>query len=275
MKIGKQYWIGMIFGVLLVIAATIFFRKERLFYFLLVFAGVVIVLPFIIILIIKRNKEKELESRFLEFVRDLVENVKSGTPISKGIVNLQNRDYGPLSNYTRKLSNQISLGIPLTKALYTFSKDTKSAMIMRSVGLISEAEKAGGDISTILESVLHSVNQTEELKKERKTSVYNLTVQGYIIFIVFIIIMLVLEIKILPLASGVGEVGALSIKARSVSPEQFSTPLFFLLLIQSFFAGLVIGKISEGSFKDGIKHSFILIALTLLITTGVKVLFGV
>jgi len=275
MKISKIQIGGIALGILVITIAMIFFRQNKLFYFLIVCSGFVFSLPFIISIIFKRNKEKELEERFLEFIRDLVENVNSGTPISKSIINLEKRDYGPLSNYVVKLANQISLGIPLTGALSTFANDIKSPVILRAVGLISEAEKAGGRIDTILDSVLRSVNQTEELKKERKSAIYNLSFQGYIIFIVFIIIMLVLQFKILPLASGaVGDVGSLEVKIKAVSSDQFSLPLFILLLIQSFFGGLVIGKISEGSFKDGIKHAFILIVITLFFKTGADVLFG-
>ena len=43
-----------------------------------------------------------------------------------------------------------------------------------------------------------------------------------------------------------------------------------LILVQGFFCGLVIGKLSEGSVKAGIKHSMIIIAMAYLITTGVN-----
>ena len=86
--------------------------------------------------------------------------------------------------------------------------------------------------------------------------------------------MLVLEFKILPLVSDLQGGEGLSVSVSSMNPDQFSMPLFVMLLVQSFFAGLVIGKISEGSVKNGFKHSFILLALTLLITTGARVLFG-
>ena len=215
------------------------------------------------------------------FSRDLVENVKSGTPVSKSIINLIKRDYGVLTPYVQKLANQISLGIPLTLALNTFAQDTQSKVIIRSVGLISEAERAGGRIETILESVANSVNQIEILRKERSAAIANLVTQGYIIFIVFILIMLVLEYNILPL------VGDLSDPAKFIGStklglnvgaggmiKDFSTPLFVMILVQSFFTGLVIGKISEGDIKRGFKHSFILLALTLLITTGARAFFG-
>jgi flagellar protein FlaJ len=88
--------------------------------------------------------------------------------------------------------------------------------------------------------------------------------------------MLVLEFKILPLVSDLDSAGAegLSISVNKLSPDQFSMPLFIMLLVQSFFAGLVIGKISEGTIRSGFKHSFILLALTLLVTTGARVLFA-
>jgi archaeal flagellar protein FlaJ len=146
-------------------------------------------------------------------------------------------------------------------------------VISRAVGLISEAERAGGKIETILDSVANSVNQIEQLRKERKAAISNLVTQGYLIFIVFIVIMLVLEFKILPLVSDLQGAEGLSIKTGDMDPDQFSMPLFIMLLVQSFFAGLVIGKISEGSVKSGFKHSFILVALTLLVTTGAKAFF--
>jgi len=278
MKFDVKGVIGIILGLSMVIGAAVFLRDNmNTFYFILVLAGIVVILPFFISFLAERARQKEKEKRFLEFVRDLVENVKSGTPISKGIINLKMRNYGALSENVEKLANQISLGIPLTKALFNFSVDARSKVISRSVGLISEAEKAGGQIDSILDSVSKSVNQTQELKEEQKSAVYNLVVQGYIIFFVFIVIMLVLQYQILPMTAGMGDTGSiqdLSIQLKSMKPEEFAVPLFFLLLVQSLFCGLVIGKISEGNFKDGIKHSFVLLALTLLITTGTKMFLG-
>lgn len=276
MKLDKSYLIGLGIGVIILIIGIVFLlRGDNISYFILVLSLIIIVAPFFTSFLIERNREKQLEDKFLEFVRDLVENVKSGTPISKGIINLKNRDYGALTSYVSKLANQIYLGIPLTQALFTFAKDTQSEVILRAVSLISEAERAGGKIDTILESVAKSVNQIDELKKERRSAIYNLIVQGYIIFIVFIVIMLVLQYKILPLTSALGgSTDSLTVSMKTFSPGQFSMPILILLIVQSIFAGLVIGKISEGSVKDGIKHSVILLALTLLIKTGATALLG-
>jgi flagellar protein FlaJ len=244
--------------------------------FVMVLTLILSLLPLLVSFIVAERSQNEKDTRFLEFSRDLVENAKSGTPIVKGILNLQNRDYGTLSSHVKKLASQLTLGIPLTQALQTFARETKSRVISRSVTLISEAQTAGGRIETILESVASSVNQIDTLKKERKSSVSNLITQGYIIFVVFIVIMLIMEFSILPMLDGIGggdtSIGSLS--PGGVEDDDLTRPLFVLLLTQSFFAGLVIGKISEGSIKSGIRHSFILLTLTLLVTTGARVLFG-
>ena len=274
MKLEKTHWMGIGIGVVMAIASGIIFSDSRLLFFLLVLSFVIGTLPFMTSLISGQNLQKEKEEKFLEFSRDLVENVKSGTPISKSIIHLKKRDYKTLTPHIQKLANQLTLGITLTQALITFANDINSKVITRAVGLISEAERAGGKIESILESVAKSINQIENLKKERKAAVSNLITQGYIIFMVFIVIMLVLEFKILPLVSDLSGGEGLNIEVSSVNPDEFAMPLFVMILVQSLFAGLVIGKISEGSIKSGIKHSFILITLTLLITTGAKALFA-
>lgn len=274
MKFQKAHYIGIVFGLVAAISSFLFFTGSFR-YFLLVIALIIALLPIVFTVIFFQGVEREKEEMFLAFSRDLVENVKSGTPISKSILNLKDRNYGSLSPHVQKLANQLSLGINLTLAFATFAKDTKSDSIARSVALISEAERAGGNIENILESVTLSVNQIENLKKERKAGVSNLITQGYIIFLVFIVIMLVLEFKILPLVSNLsGNSAGLSVGAQKIDPSDFSTPMLVMILVQSLFAGLVIGKISEGSIRDGIKHSFILLVITLLMTTGTRVLFG-
>jgi flagellar protein FlaJ len=283
MKIGKKEWFGMGAGAFIAISSSlVFWSSPGILYFLWVISLIVTTVPFVVSILSMQNREKELEMKFLSFTRDLVESVKAGAPISKSIINLRRRNYGVLTPNIQKLSNQLSVGITLSNALETFAKDTRSKVISRAVGLMSEAEKAGGKIETILESVVKSVNQIEVLRKEKKAVVSNLVTQGYIIFIVFVIIMLVLEFKILPIVSdlsgsptglnlGAGGVSGLELGEEDVGGGggiNFANPLFMMLVVQSLFAGLVIGKISEGDIKNGAKHSFILLTITLLVVTG-------
>jgi flagellar protein FlaJ len=284
MELKTGHWIGIVAGMVMIII-SLFFRGTRFFFF---FAGVGVLslaAPFIFAVVREANIASEKEEMFLEFSRNLVESVKTGTPISKSIVNVRNKPYGVLSENIRKLANQISLGVPLSSALQTFSKDVKNSTISRAITLIGQAERSGGEIGGILESVTEAVSTSDKLKKERKASISTLVVQGYIIFIVFIIIILVLQFQILPAISGInpGGSGLAGISGipglggsggAPIDKQELANSFLYLLLIQGLFSGLVIGKLSEGNIKPGMKHSFILMLLAFLTSAGANILFG-
>jgi flagellar protein FlaJ len=287
MKIKKVTLIGIIAGLLILILDFIFFSGQKLFMFIVGIAFVIIVAPFMLDLMREGKKEQEISEMFLEFSRNLAESVVTGTPVSKSIINMSKKNYGALNPKIQKMANQINLGIPVNVAMQTFANDIDNKVIRRAVALIREAEKAGGEIDYILASVANSIAEVEKLKQERKSAIYNLIVQGYLIFFIFIGIMLVMEFKILPLTYGAGGTGlfsggdlssvgaGISTKgADSLGPEQISNMFLYLLLAQGFFAGLTIGKLSEGSIKAGIKHSFILTIAAFLISTGVRALLA-
>jgi len=60
----------------------------------------------------------------------------------------------------------------------------------------------------------------------------------------------------------------------SINPNEISNAFLYLLLIQGFFSGLTIGKLTEGDVKAGIRHSFALMLMSFLIATGANVIFG-
>lgn len=289
MKFKKMHWMGLALGIIILIIDLISFYGEgraNLFLFLIGIAFTVIVLPFIMGIILENKKEQEMSEMFLEFSRNLAESVAVGTPVSKSIINLGTRNYGLLSPHIIKLANQISIGIPLNQAFQTFAYEVDNPVITRAIELISEAEKAGGDIDYILESAAKSIAEVEKLKKERKAAIYSLVVEGYIIFFIFIGIMLVMEFKILPLVSGIGSYGgfngdiaSINTASTGVQTQKFSTqdlarPLLYLLITQGFFVGIVIGKLTEGSIKAGIRHSFILMVAAFMIVTGARLAAG-
>ncbi len=278
MEIQKKHVVGIVFGIIIIILNLIFFREDKIFYFLLGISSIVIVSPFILNIILEGAKEREDDEMFLEFTRDLVESVKSGTPISRSVINIRDKNYGSLTPHIKKLANQIALGITVKESFGIFANDVGSKTISRSVALISEAEQAGGSIENILVSVAHSVGESEKLKKERKAAVYSLAIQSYIIFIVFIVIMLIMQFKILTLTSGI--VNYSDIGRGAVTPigsqvnQDFYQSFLWLLIFQGLFAGLITGKLAEGSIKAGVKHSFFLIIIAILTATGAEVLFG-
>ena len=268
----KIYWIGFTLSLIVVIL-SLFLIGTKFFFFVLGIGVLFGVTPFVILTIYETRVENEKGEMFLEFARNLVESVQTGIPISKSIINVKGKSYGVLSGNIEKLANQISLGIPLNIALEIFSKDVNNKNISRALKLIGQAEKAGGDIGEILESVAEAVNMSNKLKIERKATISTLVVQGYIIFFVFIVIILIIQFKILPMLSNITVVVSLG-TGETIDQKTIANSFLYLLLIQGFFNGLTIGKLAEGNAKAGIKHSFALMIISFFISTGSGIFFG-
>jgi len=286
MEIKKNYIIGGVAALLTIgVDVGFFFSSGALFYFILGIGEAFGALPIVIEMAGQNKKEQDVNEMFLEFSRNLAESVNTGTPISKSIINMSKKNYGPLTPYIQKLANQIMIGIPVSKAMRTFADDVGNPVVKRAVALISEAEKAGGEIDYILESVANSISEVEKLKKERKAAISTLVVQGYIIFFIFLGIMLVMQYKILPLTKDLGgfQMGGnldnlnsmtTSTAASTASTSDMTKPFLYLLLTQGLFTGLTIGKLTEGKITAGIKHSFIMVLTAFLVSTGVSIFAG-
>ena len=283
MALKKMHWFGIIASLVFGIVNIVYFiitKDTNLFLFLMGIVLSILFLPFIVGIVLENRKEQQMTEMFLEFSRNLAESVSTGTPVSKSIVNMKNKNYGELSVYIEKLANQISLGIPVAQALETFADDVGSGVVSRAVALIREAETAGGEIDYILESVAKSISEVDKLKKERKAAIYSLMVQGYIIFFIFIGIMLVMEFQILPLLGSAGSFGNFnleqltnldsdsSVGGAKLNADDLSRPFVFLLMTQGLLAGMTIGKLAEGTIKAGLKHSFIMVIAAFLISSG-------
>ena len=201
-------------------------------------------------------------------------NLFAGISIPKSIIHVSKKDFTVLNPFIRKLSNQIESGIPTRRALQIFAADTNNIVSKRSVSIIVEAEQSGGDISDILTAVVDSVVNVKRIKEERKSSAYSQIVQGYIVFYVFIAIMLAMQLWLFPklvglsgnLQGGLGG-GLLGGDARSF---ELDSTFFGMIMIQGFFAGIMIGKFSEGSVKSGLLHSLILMVSSALLITTIK-----
>ena len=276
LKFRKIYLMGISIGLIILILDFLYFMKTRWFFSLIVLAISISWLQFWLDFLKEMNRQKEIETKFLEFVRTLVSTVKSGIPIPTAIIETARGDFGGLSPYVKKLANQIEWGIPIQEALFNFGNNTKSPVIKRSISIVMEAERSGGDIENVLDSVTESVLNIKKIKEERKASVHPQIVQGYIVFFVFIIVMLVLQLKLFPelnktgLAGGLAGIGLKEGVIGSSEPISLDNIFFGLVIIEGFFTGIMIGKFSEGTLKQGLLHSVYLITIATLIITTVK-----
>lgn len=268
-KIKIRHIASILIGIVAIILAIVFLQDTRWLKPLIATGLFFIVSQFLLDFTLENKRQQEIESKFLEFVRSISNSVKSGIPVPKAIMMVADADYGSLSPYVKKLAKQLEWGFPLRQALITFARNTENKLIKKSITIVIEAEKSGGNIQEVLSAVTASVLQIKKIKEERKSMIFSQTLQGYIVFFIFIGIMIVLVTYLLPQLEGMGGMmigdmvsGGSVFEGGELTevPSQLNYDLIFtgLILIQGFFAGLLVGKFSEGELKYGIKHSLIM-----------------
>jgi len=225
-----------------------------------VVASAVIGTPPVMLLYSSYKKKKEIESQFINFLRDLTDSIESGMTLPMALEHCSKRDYLALSPYVNNLVAQVNWGVPFKKALETFSKSTKSNLVKRAASTITETYRVGGKISDTLNSVSKSMITIQKLNSERKASVYSQIMTSYLIFFVFIFIMVIIQVMILPTLAPaeISEVTLIE-NVTPISPEEYQFIFTVFIVIQGFFAGLATGKMAEGSLTAGFKHSLILV----------------
>ncbi len=250
------------------------------------------VLPYILMSYFEYQRIKSIEDQFPLFLRDIAESQKAGMSLPQALRNAAKVDYGKLTPEIKKMSDQLSWGIPLQEVLERFSKRMKdSKIIRRSVRILIEAYNSGGNITETMESTANDVTIIKEAEKERKSMMSQHVTMLYLIYFIFIVIVLVLSKTLFPILemssgapAGGTQVG--TFQDPMAACEQtggvycifhpvfsaicmmfsfgtgvncFYKALFFsVVIIQGIFSGLVCGQISDNSARAGIKHSLIM-----------------
>ncbi len=209
------------------------------------------------------KKKAGIEKGINRFLRDLTEVRKTGLSPEKCIESLSNRDYGVFTKELRKISSEISWGVPIRKVIMDFLKRTRSWMTQIVMFLLVETIDVGGGTIAMIESLARFNNLTQDVEKEKK-----MAVRPYIIMPYFAAILLVATTTMMigftagtlgaPAAAGAGETYAV----RDLGPmiSIFTTSCIF----HSYLIGLVGGKISEESLAAGFKHAAILVIISVM-----------
>ena len=204
------------------------------------------------------SKERaSTEKGVTSFLRDLTEVRKTGLSPEKCIESLSNRDYGEFSKGLRKMSSEISWGVPVRKVVTDFVKRTKSWMTQIVMFLLVETIDVGGGTIAMIESLARFNSMTQDVEKEKK-----MAVRPYIMMPYLGAIMLVATTIMIITFTGK------TLGVAGTGPAQDLTPLIVTFttacIFHSYLIGLVAGKISEESISAGFKHATILVVMAIL-----------
>jgi archaeal flagellar protein FlaJ len=203
------------------------------------------------------NKRNSMEQGVSNFLRDLTEVRKTGLSPEKCIESLSKREYGTFSKELRKISAEISWGIPIKKVMMDFLHRTRSWMVQIVMFLLVETIDVGGGTIAMVESLARFNNLTQEVEKEKKMAVRPYVMMPYLASILLV----ATTVMMMGLTTGI------AIPGQTAAPQDNSlmTTVFMTAVIfNSYLIGIVAGKISEESVGAGFKHAAILVLISII-----------
>jgi len=246
------------FGLILLIINQLVFSAILSPFLVLVMtvaSVLLMVLPIVILQYRHFQKMKNIEENFPNFVKAISEGLTSNMSLPQSVNYASRSNFGALTPYIDRMMSQISWGISFEDSFRNMARSINNRLITRAVSTIIEAHTYGGKISNALVSIGKSVTEIEKLRRERISMISGQMMQGYVIFFVFVGVMIGLVTFLLPVlgsdAMGVGT-GNVNLAA------QYAIKFKHLSVIQGFFSGIAIGKLSEGSIEAGFKHALIM-----------------
>lgn len=234
------------------------------------------------------SKGKFVEGILPDALQLIASNMKSGLTTERALFVAGRPEFGPLQLELRNASKRISIGERVETALFGISERINSAVLGKTIWLISEGIKRGGQISDLLFQIAKDLKNEQEIEEEIKAnvSIYVLLilfasiVGGPLLFGVSSTIVQVIskQVSATPKVAstavaqtGIGVAQGFATGERAIpSPEFISLFSVVTIMAGSFIAAITIGIINTGKETNGLKHAAPIVVLSLLVYFGVK-----
>jgi len=216
-------------------------------------------------------------------------NIRAGYIPSRALILSARTEFGPLSEAIKKAGKEIMSGKSLEEGMREIPATIKSEDLKRSINLIIEGIRGGGQIVSLLEENAVDIRRRQAIQKEIKANTLM-----YAIFIAFagclgapglyalsgymtgVMSDLTPDATVTSVVSD--KVAFFQMKGVSISEEFLLQFSLAAIIITTFFGGLILGLIGSGSEKDGLKFAPILSIIAVLVYLGasflVSVMFG-
>ena len=215
----------------------------------------------------RAGRQRKLEAKFPDLLRDIASGRKAGLTLEASVIMAARGDYGELTPEIRKMADQLSWNMPFAEALEQFRLRVNTPLIERAVSVINEASRTGGNITQVLNAVARDAQEIKDLEIERRSTMIIYTGIIYIAFMVYLGVIAVLYNTLIPQVLEVSETVASSKGkgfagiSQGLKLSDYRTFYFLAAVAQAVGNGIVAGQFESGRLLNGLRHSFIMVAV--------------
>ncbi len=217
--------------------------------------------------------EKEIEDYLPEFIDNLVSNLKGGISLEKALLKSVRKEQLALVKEVTLINEKIMMGQSVEQALGEFKdRFSTSPIINRTLFLIEEGIKGGGNLAEPLEKISQNLKKIYELNEEIKSNAggFTVVIQAITLFVTPLLFALALTLltSIGNLFSILSKANAELISVSAIPPEYtayLQTFSYAMIILIVFFSSLIIAQLKNEKIYEALKYIpiYILVAIVL------------
>lgn len=240
---------------------------------IMIYAVLIAIIPYSIDSYIQKKFLKRREVAFSEFLYKLSELMRGGIDPVKGVVTLsRTTNLGAINPNVQEAASAMLLGSSFEDAMHRMARSINSKLVSKYINIVVQAAYTGGNVADLLFRTSEDMRTVIAIEKDKEANLKQYIVIFYLAQGIIVALAYILSTSLLPLIQGVGleMLGG----GNGLSDINFERGFFHMIILNALFGGLIVGMITEGEMKHGLKHSAILIAfsyvacVTLILSAG-------
>jgi len=222
--------------------------------------------PYTIANEIRSFRVKRLENELPEFLKQLASLNESGLTIVAALRVLSTTNLGALTSEVINIRKDIEWGRLVTEALQRFEARVGSAVVSKVVSILIKALESTDNIKAALFTAATDAEMYLEFRKRMSNEMFVYTVIIYMTFAVFLFTIVVLSKNFINIFARIETPQSFTGASFTLPDVEMLTRLFYhTTLLNGFFSGLVAGVMGSGSVRAGIKHSLLMVVVSLIV----------
>ena len=225
----------------------------------MVFALIIAILPYSIDITLQKRSTRKKEELYTEFLFKLSELMRGGLDPVKAVKELAKTDLGVLTPHIRIASTSMTFGKSFEESMKAMAQSLHSDLIRRYTMLVVQASYSGGSVADLILKASEDMRSIISIEREKEGNLHQYVMIFYFAQAIIIFIVYILTTSLLPF---VEQLGATQMFGKTdIGNIDFARGFFHMIILNSIFGGLIIGKISEGDARYGLKHVVVLVAV--------------
>ncbi|MEM4780331.1 MAG: type II secretion system F family protein [Halalkalicoccus sp.] len=212
---------------------------------------------------LRERRVSRIERALPDVLARLASINEAGVSIADSVGRVRRGDLGALSAEFDRIWRDVEWGADLESALWRFERRVRSASVTRTVALVTNAARASGRLGPVLRIAAAQGRAERRLERDREDELLTYLVVIYLSFLVFVLIIVVLNDVLIPslpeptegLETGAGS----ATNFGGGDTEAYSLVFGHALLIQGVLSGYLAGRMSGSSVRAGARHATVLL----------------